>query len=95
MAKDTKEPRIGRAPAQYGCGNAEGLHLLSVPSRGAKASRNAFVSRRTYGKLALRISAMDPVAFGAACDFGIRYTAQPPRSGRREVGRLTRFGSTS
>jgi hypothetical protein len=68
--------------------------LLFAPSRGAKASRNTFVSNRTYDKLTLGIPAMDPVAFGAACDFAMRYMAQPSQRGRREVGRLTLFGST-
>jgi len=42
------------------------LHSSFVPSRNAETGRNAFVSRRTCGKLPFRIPAMDPVAFGTA-----------------------------
>ena len=64
-------------------------------SASAWTGRNAFVSHGTYDKLTLEILAMDPVAFGAACDFAMRYTAEPSRRGRREFGRLVRFGGTS
>lgn len=38
---------------------------------------------------------MDPVAFGAACDFGRQYTAKLAESGRRELGRRNCFGSAA
>ena len=66
-----------------------------VPSAGAETGQNAFLSRSTYDKLTLGTSVTDPVAFSAACDFAMRYTAEPSGRGRREVGRLTRFGNTS
>ena len=60
-------------------GLAEVCIFPCVPSPGAETARNAFVSRRRYGKVTARIPAMDPVAFGAACDFAMRYTAEPLR----------------
>ena len=64
-------------------------------SAGAWTGRNAFVSHGTYDKLTLGIPAMDPLAFGAARDFAMRYTAPASPRGRREVGRLARFGSAA
>ena len=66
-----------------------------VPSPGAETARNAFFSRRRYGKVTSRIPVMDPVAFGAACDFAMRYAAEPSRSSRRELGRRAPLSNIS
>ena len=63
---------------------AEGRISRCVSSPGAETALNAFLRRREYGKVTSRIPAMDPVAFGAACDFAMRYAAEPSRSSRRE-----------
>ena len=64
-----------------------------VPSPGTETARNAFVSRRRYGKVTSRIPAMYTVAFGTACDFAMRYAAAPSRSSRRELGRRSPLGN--